>query len=133
LRYVKNIEHQEITKDLAGKEIKQKVKAEKLTITLEYLLYNLDLEDYMHDLTRLATILDVLQQVGIHQGLLVEPPTAQPINKGVVKYLLSHRDKLHEFFILNTNEPKVEGLKVITTFYNSNINANAMGRIQINR
>lgn len=121
LRYVKNIEHVETIKDLTDKEIKQKVKAEKLTISLEGLIYNLELEDYIHDLTHLSAIIEVLQQIGIQQGLLAMPLNPQPITKEVVKYLLSNRDKLHEFFILNPKEEKKEVLESSTTFYNPNV------------
>lgn len=104
LRFVKNIEHTEKIQDLTGNEIKKKVKSEKLTITLEGLIYNLELEDYMHDLTRIATILDVLQQVGIQEGLLNMPVNQTPITKETVKYLLANRDKIHEYFTLNQND-----------------------------
>ena len=104
LRYVRNIEHTETIKDLTGNELKKKVKSEKLTITLEGLIYNLELEDYMHDLTRIATILDVLQQVGIQEGLLNMPVNQTPITKETVKYLLANRDKIHEYFTLNQND-----------------------------
>lgn len=117
IRYVKNIEHLETTTDLAGKEIKRKVKAEKLTVTLEYLLYNLELEDYMHDLARLAKILDVLQKAGIQQGLLVTSPNPQSITKEIIKYLLTNRDKLHEVLILNPNEVRQDSLNSLTTSY----------------
>ena len=104
LRYVRNIEHTETIKDLTGNELKKQVKSEKLTITLEGLIYNLELEDYMHDLTRIATILDVLQQVGIQEGLLNMPVNQTPITKETVKYLLANRDKIHEYFTLNQND-----------------------------
>ena len=104
LRFVKNIEHTEKIQDLTGNELKKKVKSEKLTITLEGLIYNLELEDYMHDLTRIATILDVLQQVGIQEGLLNMPVNQTPITKETVKYLLANRDKIHEYFTLNQND-----------------------------
>ena len=104
LRYVRNIEHTETIKDLTGNELKKKVKSEKLTITLEGLIYNLELEDYMHDLTRIATILDVLQQVGIQEGLLNMPVNQTPITKETVKYLLANRNKIHEYFTLNQND-----------------------------
>ena len=104
LRFVKNIEHTEKIQDLTGNEIKKKVKSEKLTITLEGLIYNLELEDYMHDLTRIATILDVLQQVGIQERLLKVPVNQTPITKETVKYLLANRDKIHEYFTLNQND-----------------------------
>lgn len=127
LRYVKNIEHLETITDLTEKEVKRKVKAEKLTVSLEGLIYNLDLENYMHDLTRLSAILEVLQQVGIQQGLLVAPLNPQPITKEVIKYLLSYRDKLQEFFVLNMNELKIEDLNITTSYYDTNISSSSRG------
>jgi len=133
IRYVKNIEHVETTKDFADKEIKKKVKAEKLTVSLEGLIYNLELEDYIHDLTRLSTVLEFLQQIGIQQGLLVMPLNPQQITKEVVRYLLSNRDKLHEFFVLNPDEPSTDRLNGATSFYQPISYTNKMGRIQFKR
>ena len=106
LRYVKNISRRIVSKDSLGVE-KQKIeKAEVLTISFEGLLYNLELVDIIHDRNRLATILQVLLLAGIKQGLLLPQTKFQNIDKNVVKYLLTHRDKLHEVFILNPNTPQ---------------------------
>lgn len=110
VRYVKNIKHTETSTDLAGDEIKKFVKADKLTITLEGLIYNLELEEYMHDMTHLASILNTLQSIGIREDLLKLPNTPTPATKETVKYLLSHRDSLHEFFVLNTGEEKPKNI-----------------------
>lgn len=111
LRYVKNISRRIVSKDSLGVE-KQKIeKAEVLTISFEGLLYNLELEDYIHDYARLATILDVLLMVGREYKLLLPQTKFQNINKNAAKYLLTHRDKLHEIFVLNPNEPQKEESK----------------------
>lgn len=134
VRYVKNIKHTEIIEDLNGNKTKKEIKAESLTITLEGLIYNLELEDYIHDHTYLADILNNLREVGIQRLLLVPTPNAKPIIKEDVKYLLSHRDKLHEFFKLNIKEDKVQDTKgnvpLTSSFYNPNVSTE--GRTLIN-
>ena len=117
VRYVKNIKHTETSTDLAGNEIKKFVKADKLTTTLEGLIYKLDLEEYMHDMTHLATILNTLQSIGIREGLLKFPNNPAPATKETVRYLLSHRDRLHEFFILNTGEEKPKNIIDSSSFF----------------
>lgn len=118
LHYVKNIKHMEITTDVNGNTIKKPVKAKELTITLEGLMYNLELDRYMHDLTRIANILEMLRQVGIEQGLLVIPRDFQSVTKDLVKYLLNHRDMLHEFFVLNPDEKSRENSKISASYCN---------------
>ncbi len=118
IRYIKNISNKETKKDVAGNETTTTVKAEKLTITLEGLIYNLELGEYLHDRSRLATILTNLLEIGIREKLLIQPnnPTL-PLGKELVKYLLSNRDKLHEFFILNPNDEKKEEVSNVSSFY----------------
>ena len=117
VRYVKNIKHTETSRDLTGNEIKKSVKADRLTITLEGLIYNLELEEYLHDITHLANILNTLQSIGIREGLLKLPNNPTPATKETVKYLLSHRDSLHEFFILNTDEEKPKNIINSNSFF----------------
>ncbi len=117
LRYIKNIKHIETTEDLSGKKIKKEVKAEALTISLEGLLYNLELEDYIHNLTYLADILNNLREAGMQQLLLVLPQNAKPITNETIKYLFSHRDRLHEFFILNPKDERVEDLEDVSNSF----------------
>ncbi len=131
LRYVKNIKYAEPKTDFEENANKKSVKAKILMITLEGLLYNLELDKYIHDLTHLATILEVLQQVGVRQGLLVIPSNPQPITKDLVKYLLNHRDKLHEFFVLNPDEQNKKDLISQTSFCKSTRLAN--GRLLFQR
>lgn len=118
LRYVKNIKHIETTTDISGNTIKQPIKAKALTITLEGLMYNLELDKYIHDLTHIATILDVLKHVGIEQGLLLIPSNIQSTTKDLVRYLLNHRDRLHEFFVLNPDEKNRVDSKSSTSYCN---------------
>ena len=116
IRHIKNIKHQ--TKVIApnGEEIQRVVKANKLTITLEGLIYNLELDDYLHDHARLAQILTTLQEIGIQQRLLVYPTDIEPISKATVKYLLSYRDRLHEYFVLNPKDETPETLQSYSNF-----------------
>lgn len=130
LRYVKNIRKVETTKNIAGNEIRNTVMADKLTITLEGLIYNLELEEYMHDMTNLATILNTLQNIGIREGLLNLPINATPATKETVKYLLSHRDRLHEFFVLNTGEEKPKELVDNYSFFNMDSRSGRMPMIR---
>lgn len=118
IRHIKNISIKETKKDLTGNETTTTVKAEKLTITLEGLMYNLGLESSLHDKSRLATILSNLLEIGIREKLLLQPnnPTL-PTGKELVRYLLSNRDKLHEFFVLNPNDENREETSKVSTFY----------------
>lgn len=118
IRHIKNISIKETKKDIAGNETSTVVKAEKLTITLEGLIYNLELDEYLHDRSRLATILTNLLEFGIREKLLIQPnnPTL-PQGKELVKYLLSNRDKLHEFFVLNPNEEIRDEVSNVSSFY----------------
>lgn len=126
IRHIKNISIKETKKDVAGSETTTTVKAEKLTITLEGLMYNLELNEYLHDRSRIATILSTLLEIGVREKLLIQPNNPNlPTGKELVKYLLSNRDKLHEFFILNPNEEEREYLSNVSSFYAP---ANAQGR-----
>lgn len=118
IRYIKNISNKATKKDVAGNETSTILKAEKLTITLEGLIYNLELGEYLHDRSRLATILTNLLEIGIREKLLIQPnnPTL-PTGNELVKYLLSNRDKLHEFFILNPNEEIRDEASKVSSFY----------------
>lgn len=124
LRYVKNISKKVTVKAPSGNEVQRIDKATSLTITFESLLYNLELEDYIHDHSRLATVLQVLLLAGREQGLLLPQTKFKDIDKNVVKYLLTHRDMLHEVFVLNMNEPSKEECKHSsnTTYFTSDIN-----------
>lgn len=118
IRYIKNISNKETKKDDTGKETTTTVKAEKLTITLEGLIYNLELGEYLHDRSRIATILTNLLELGIREKLLQQPNNPNlPTGNELVKYLLSNRDKLHEFFILNPNEEIRDEASKISSFY----------------
>lgn len=118
IRYIKNISHKETKKDVTGNETTTTVKAEKLTITLEGLIYNLELGEYLHDRGRIATILTNLQELGIREKLLIQPNNPNlPTGNELVRYLLSNRDKLHEFFILNPNEEVRVDLNKLSSFY----------------
>lgn len=118
IRYIKNISHKEIKKDNTGNETSTVVKAEKLTKTLDGLIYYLGLEKSLHDRGRIATILTNLQELGIREKLLIQPNNPNlPTGNELVRYLLSNRDKLHEFFILNPNEEVREDLNKLSSFY----------------
>ncbi len=126
IRHIKNISIKETKKDIVGNETTTTVKAEKLTITLEGLMYNLGLENSLHDRGRIATILTNLLEIGIREKLLQQPNNPNlPTGKELVKYLLSNRDKLHEFFILNPNDEKQEEASKVSSFYAP---ANLQGR-----
>ena len=135
LRYVKNIPVKTVTKDLIGDIAETDSKADKFTYSLESIIYSLELEEYIHDLAYLAKVLDNLQTIGIRQGLLIMPTNPQPITKEVVKYLFKYRDKLHEFFVINPNEPISDTQNFCSTFYNPIETAThyANGRKKINR
>ncbi len=118
IRYIKNISHKKIKKDNTWNETSTVVKAEKLTITLEGLMYNLELNEYLHDRSRLASILSNLLDLGVREKLLIQPRNPMlPQGNELVKYLLTNRDKLHEFFILNSNEEEREDLSKVSSFY----------------
>ena len=135
LRYVKNIPVKTVTKDLIGDIAETDSKADKFTYSLESIIYSLELDEYIHDFTYLAKVLDNLQTIGIRQGLLIMPTNPQPITKEVVKYLFKYRDKLHEFFVINPNEPISDTQNFCSTFYNPIETAThyANGRKKINR
>ncbi len=118
IRYIKNISIKQIKPDNTGNETSSVVKAEKLTITLEGLMYYLGLESSLHDRGRIATILSNLLDLGVREKLLLQPNNPNlPKGKELVKYLLSNRDKLHEFFILNPNEEIRDEASKISSFY----------------
>ena len=118
IRYIKNISNKATKKDVAGNETTTTVKAEKLTITLEGLMYYLGLESSLHDRNRIASILTNLLDLGLREKLLLQPnsPTL-PQGKELVRYLLSNRDKLHEFFILNPSDENREEASKVSSFY----------------
>lgn len=126
IRYIKNISNKATKKDVAGNETSTVVKAEKLTITLGGLIYDLGLESSLQDRGRIATILSNLLDLGVREKLLIQPNNPNlPTGNELVRYLLSNRDKLHEFFVLNPNEKIRDEASKISSFYAP---ANAQGR-----
>lgn len=126
LQYIKNIKHVKITTDHAGiDKVEIPITVNKLTTTFEGLIHNLELNDYLHDFNRLATVLEDIQLIGIERQLLLPPNQYMPITKETVKYLLTHRDSLHEVLVLNPNpiqNIEKDDIKFETAFYNSGRN-----------
>ena len=117
LRYVMNIKYTKVEENSQGIEVQTVSKAERLTISIEGLLYQLELEDYIHDHTHLAKIFNVLREHAIRQSLIsfIEPITANDI-----KRLISFRCELGDLFKLNNID--VPELKTKTSISQSYYN-----------
>lgn len=102
LQYVSNVKYTTKSEVAENVEVQDIKKAEKLKICLSSLLYNLEQDEYIHDHKRIAQVLHNLYEAGRKAFLLKE--SYRVIDTSAVKYLLTHKDKLHEFFILDTEE-----------------------------
>ena len=122
LQYVSNIKYTTKSAVAENVEAQDIRKAEKLTICLSSLLYNLGQHKYIQDHTRIAQVLNNLYQAGIKAFLLKQTPFE--INNSAVKDMLSHKDSLHKYFILDTEEKmkvNFEAYKELVTLVNLDI------------
>lgn len=123
LQYVLNIKYTTTSEPAENVETQTTTKAKQLTICLQALLYNLNLDKYIHDHTYIAKVLNNLRQAGVEAFLLKH--TYNEIDTSDVKYLIAHKDKLHEYFILDTEQRMkniFEEYKELTTLINLDIN-----------
>ena len=119
LQYVLNIKYTTKSETAENVETQEITKAKQLTICLDALLYNLNLQEYIHDHTRIAQVLNNLYQAGMKAFLL--KPTTLEINSSAVKDMLAHRDRLPKYFILNTEQEDknlFEAYKELVTLVN---------------
>lgn len=122
LQYVSNVKYTTKSEVAENVEVQDIKKAEKLKICLSSLLYNLEQDEYIHDHTRIAQVLHNLYEAGRKAFLLKESYSV--IDTGAVRYLLTHKDKLHEFFILDIEEKmkvNFEAYKELVTLVNLDI------------
>lgn len=122
LQYVSNVKYTTKSEVAENVEVQDIKKAEKLKICLSSLLYNLEQDEYVHDHTRIAQVLHNLYEAGRKAFLLKE--SYRVIDTSAVRYLLTHKDKLHEFFILDTEEKmkvNFEAYKELVTLVNLDI------------
>jgi len=133
LQYVSNVKYTTKSEVAENVEVQDIKKAEKLKICLPSLLYNLEQDEYIHDHKRIAQVLHNLYEAGRKAFLLKE--SYRVIDTSAVKYLLTHKDKLHEFFILDTEEKmkvNFEAYKELVTLVNLDIKP-SQGRMLVQR
>lgn len=124
LQYVSNIKYTTKSEKATNVEVQDTRKAEKLKICLSSLLYNLELDENIHDHARIAQVLNNLYQAGMKAFLLKQTPLV--INSSAVKDMLAHKDKLHEYFILDTDQKakkQFEKYKELVTLINLNVSS----------
>ena len=133
LQYVSNIKYTTKSAVAENVEAQDIRKAEKLTICLPSLLYNLGQDKYIQDHTRIAQVLNNLYQAGMKVFLL--KPTFMQIDNSAVKDMLAHKDRLHEYFILDTDQKAKERFKAfeeLITLVNLDVKP-SQGRMLIQR
>lgn len=133
LQYVSNIKYSTKSAVAENVEAQDIRKAEKLTICLSSLLYNLGQHKYIQDHTRIAQVLNNLYQAGMKVFLL--KPTFMQIDNSAVKDMLAHKDRLHEYFILDTDQKAKERFKAfeeLITLVNLDVKP-SQGRMLIQR
>ena len=133
LQYVSNIKYTTKSAVAENVEAQDIRKAEKLTICLSSLLYNLGQHKYIQDHTRIAQVLNNLYQAGMNVFLL--KPTFMQIDNSAVKDMLAHKDRLHEYFILDTDQKAKERFKAfeeLITLVNLDVKP-SQGRMLIQR
>jgi len=130
LQYVLNSTKSELAKNV---EVQNTTTTKQLSICLNSLLYNLDQHKYIDDHTRIAQVLNNLYQAGMNAFLL--KPTFMQIDNSAVKDMLAHKDRLHEYFILDTDQKAKERFKAfeeLITLVNLDVKP-SQGRMLIQR
>lgn len=119
LRYIKNIKRKEVKTNADGvEELTRIIASDKLMVSLEGLLYQLELDHYIHDHKRLCELLNVLQKEGARNWLLMP---REEITLEEIRRLLSRRSHLSDVFILNNLNDVPEDIDEHKpkTYYNS--------------
>lgn len=122
LQYVLNIKYTTKSAVAENVEVQNTTTAKQLNICLDSLLYNLGEHKYINDHIRIAQVLNNLYQAGMKAFLLKQTPFE--INNSAVKDMLSHKDRLHKYFILDTEQEKkkfIEAYKELVTLVNLDI------------
>ena len=130
LQYVLNATKSELTENV---EVQNTTTTKQLSICLDSLLYNLEQHKYIDDHTRIAQVLNNLYQAGMNVFLL--KPTFMQIDNSAVKDMLAHKDRLHEYFILDTDQKAKERFKAfeeLITLVNLDVKP-SQGRMLIQR
>lgn len=130
LQYVLNTTKSELSKNV---EVQNTTTTKQLSICLDSLLYNLEQHKYIDDHTRIAQVLNNLYQAGMNAFLL--KPTFMQIDNSAVKDMLAHKDRLHEYFILDTDQKAKERFKAfeeLITLVNLDVKP-SQGRMLIQR
>lgn len=130
LQYVLNTTKSELAKNV---EVQNTTTTKQLSICLDSLLYNLEQHKYIDDHTRIAQVLNNLYQAGMNVFLL--KPTFMQIDNSAVKDMLAHKDRLHEYFILDTDQKAKERFKAfeeLITLVNLDVKP-SQGRMLIQR
>lgn len=122
LQYVLNIKYTTKSAVAENVEVQNTTTAKQLNICLDSLLYNLGEHKYINDHIRIAQVLNNLYQAGMKAFLLKQTPFE--INNSAVKDMLSHKDRLHKYFILDTEQEEkkfIEAYKELVTLVNLDI------------
>lgn len=130
LQYVLNTTKSELAENV---EVQNTTTTKQLSICLDSLLYNLEQHKYIDDHTRIAQVLNNLYQAGMNVFLL--KPTFMQIDNSAVKDMLAHKDRLHEYFILDTDQKAKERFKAfeeLITLVNLDVKP-SQGRMLIQR
>ena len=130
LQYVLNTTKSELAENV---EVQNTTTTKQLSICLDSLLYNLEQHKYIDDHTRIAQVLNNLYQAGMNAFLL--KPTFMQIDNSAVKDMLAHKDRLHEYFILDTDQKAKERFKAfeeLITLVNLDVKP-SQGRMLIQR
>ena len=122
LQYVLNIKYTTKSAVAENVEVQNTTTAKQLNICLDSLLYNLGEHKYINDHIRIAQVLNNLYQAGMKAFLLKQTPFE--INNSAVKDMLSHKDRLHKYFILDTEQEEkkfIEAYKELVTLVSLDI------------
>lgn len=124
LQYVLNVKYTTTSKVADNVEDEKTTKVKQLKICLSSLLYNLELDEYIHDHNRIAQVLSNLYQAGLKAFLLKQ--ISFEFNSRAVKDMIAHKDKLHEYFVLDIDQNskrQFEKCKDIVTLINLDISS----------
>lgn len=122
LQFVLNIKYTTKSAVAENVEVQNTATAKQLNICLDSLLYNLEQHKYINDHIRIAQVLNNLHQAGEKAFLL--KPTFMQIDNLAVKDMLAHKDRLHEYFVLDTEQLKkkqFEAYEELVTLVNLDI------------
>ena len=124
MQYVLNVKYTTTSKVADNVEDEKTTKVKQLKICLSSLLYNLELDEYIHDHNRIAQVLSNLYQAGLKAFLLKQ--ISFEFNSRAVKDMIAHKDKLHEYFVLDIDQNskrQFEKCKDIVTLINLDISS----------